>query len=73
MDSSYLGDIFVCPAAALRYDPKDPYKETLLYLVHGVLHLLGYDDIEPAAKRKMRKMERKCMDHLKQLRLIITP
>jgi len=72
VDSSYLGDIFICPSAALRYAPGNPYEETQLYLVHGILHLLGYEDLEPKAKRTMRKMEKKCMDHLKQLKLKIT-
>ncbi len=73
VDASYLGDIFISPLAARQYDPARPYEETLLYLVHGILHLIGYDDIEPNAKRSMRKMEKKCMDHLKQLKLKITP
>lgn len=73
IDSAYLGDIFICPEAALRYDPKSPYEETKLYLIHGILHLLGYDDLEPKAKQTMRKMEKKCMDHLKKLSLKITP
>ncbi len=72
LDSSYLGDIFICPKAALDYDPKNPYQEILLYLIHGLLHLLGYDDIEPLPRRKMRKMEKKCMDHLKRKKLQIT-
>ena len=73
VDSSYLGDIFICPSAALRYDPDTPYEETKLYLIHGILHLVGYDDLEPKAKRTMREMEKKCMDHLNQLELQITP
>jgi probable rRNA maturation factor len=73
VDDAYLGDVFICPNAALRFDPARPYEETLLYLIHGILHLIGYDDIEPKAKRSMRKMEKKCMDHLKQLKLKITP
>ena len=31
-------------------------KEVLLYCVHGLLHLLGYDDMTP---RKRRRMERR--------------
>jgi probable rRNA maturation factor len=34
------------------------YDELLLYAVHGVLHLLGYDDHDPAARRRMRRAER---------------
>jgi len=32
--------------------------ELLLYVVHGVLHLLGFDDGAPAARKKMRAAER---------------
>ena len=32
--------------------------ELLLYLIHGALHLAGYDDKEPAARARMRKRER---------------
>jgi probable rRNA maturation factor len=33
--------------------------ELALYAVHGVLHLVGYDDREPAARRRMRRAERR--------------
>ena len=42
--------------AAARGHPA--YHELLLYAVHGVLHLLGYDDHDPAARRRMRGAER---------------
>jgi probable rRNA maturation factor len=32
--------------------------ELLLYVIHGTLHLASYDDLAPAAKRKMRERER---------------
>lgn len=69
----YLGDLFVCPAAAMRYSAHDPYPELLLYLVHSSLHLLGYDDLNSAERRKMQKMEKKCMDHLDQCGMRILP
>lgn len=59
-----LGEIFVCPAIAMEYAKKnqlDPYQETALYMIHGFLHLIGYDDLEPVARRKMRSMEKKCL------------
>lgn len=34
-----------------------PLDELLLYLVHGILHLCGYDDLSPAALRTMRARE----------------
>ena len=51
-----LGDIILCPA----YDRKqaemaghDLAHEMALLTVHGVLHLLGYDHIEPKDEREM--------------------
>jgi probable rRNA maturation factor len=32
--------------------------ELLLYVVHGALHLAGYDDLEPAKLKQMRAAER---------------
>ena len=33
--------------------------ELLLYAIHGALHLVGHDDLNPEAKREMRQAERK--------------
>ncbi len=33
-------------------------NEMLLYVIHGALHLVGYDDLTPAARRQMRLRER---------------
>ncbi|HTL66627.1 MAG TPA: rRNA maturation RNase YbeY [Lacunisphaera sp.] len=35
--------------------------ELTLYLVHGWLHLAGYDDLQPAKKRRMRAAEARAM------------
>jgi probable rRNA maturation factor len=32
--------------------------ELLLYIVHGTLHLVGYDDVTPELRRVMREKER---------------
>jgi probable rRNA maturation factor len=34
------------------------YHELMLYVVHGVLHLLGHDDHGPRARARMRRAER---------------
>ncbi|HVT71660.1 MAG TPA: rRNA maturation RNAse YbeY [Lacunisphaera sp.] len=39
--------------------------EFTLYLVHGWLHLAGYDDLQPAKKRRMRAAEARAMRLLK--------
>lgn len=33
-------------------------NELTLYFIHGLLHLCGFDDIDPDARKKMRKRER---------------
>jgi probable rRNA maturation factor len=35
----------------------DPRAELLLYLVHGLLHLMGYDDRTPPAAKRMHERE----------------
>lgn len=65
-----LGDVFVCPEVAIAYAAKhkiDPYQELTLYVVHGLLHLMGYDDMEKGDKISMRAAERRQMRHLMAL------
>ena len=38
-----LGDVVIAPAVAARNNPQDPAAELRLLLVHGILHILGYD------------------------------
>jgi probable rRNA maturation factor len=75
IDDSYLGDIFICPAIAIQYASSkdlDPLEETLLYMIHGVLHLLKFNDLEPKERSCMRKKEKSCMRHLKKIKLTLT-
>jgi probable rRNA maturation factor len=44
----------------------DVQAELALYVIHGLLHLCGYDDHEPADAGRMREKER---EYLKQLGL----
>ena len=44
-------------AAYARKHRRDFSAELTLYLVHGWLHLAGYDDLVPAKKRRMRAAE----------------
>lgn len=51
-----LGDIVLCPEFAEKQASKaghDLPHELALLTVHGCLHLLGYDHMEPAAEREM--------------------
>jgi probable rRNA maturation factor len=47
-----LGDVVICPAVASRQNT-DLEAELRLLLVHGILHLLGYDHEEEEDRRKM--------------------
>ncbi len=48
-----VGDVVICPAVAARNNPDDPGAELRLLLVHGVLHLLGYDHDDDADRAAM--------------------
>jgi probable rRNA maturation factor len=70
-----LGEIFVCPQVAIDYAAKhqgDPYAETSLYVVHGILHLLGYNDIEEEDRAQMRLAEQRVMQYLRSKQMTLT-
>ena len=52
-DVRLLGDVVVAPAEAARNNPSDPEAELRLLLVHGILHLLGYDHEDAGARTRM--------------------
>jgi len=68
-----LGEAFICPKTALNYveDPQDAYNELTLYLVHSLLHLLGYDDIKEEDITRMREAETRHMNHLQERALLL--
>lgn len=50
-------------AHARRYRTT-PSRELALYVIHGILHLQGYDDRTPAQRRRMRAAERRLLSRL---------
>ena len=62
-----LGDVVICPqiaqAAAKIYQTYTE-KEILLYLIHGILHLLGYCDKSQAARLRMEKEQLRILKKL---------
>lgn len=51
-----LGDIVLCPSVTNRQASehgREPAAEAEYLLVHGLLHLLGYDHAEPGEKTEM--------------------
>lgn len=76
LDEHHLGEIFVCPKTAVEYAEKrnlPPYEELSLYVIHGILHCLGLDDLEPSKRRIMRKREKRCMAFIKTQDLLLKP
>ncbi|KAF3361441.1 Endoribonuclease YbeY [Chlamydiales bacterium STE3] len=70
-----LGDVFVCPKTAKDYisvEGGDLYEEITLYVIHGILHLLEYDDINEDEEKLMRLAERRHLNHLKEKQLILS-
>ena len=51
-DKYLLGDVVICPDVAAENDP-DVESEIRMLLVHGILHLLGYDHEEDAERAQM--------------------
>jgi probable rRNA maturation factor len=51
-EEGLLGDVVICPAVAASQSD-DAEAELRLLLVHGILHLLGYDHQEEQERREM--------------------
>ncbi len=53
-----------------------PSRELPLYIIHGLLHLHGHDDLKPRPRARMRAAERRLLALLEKafpLRKLITP
>jgi probable rRNA maturation factor len=58
----YGGEIFICLEVALAQAKEfgmTPQMELVRYLVHGLLHLKGYDDCRARDRARMKKAEDK--------------
>ncbi len=66
-DSPILGDVVISAETAKREAKKRNIVfqgELDLYVVHGVLHLLGYDDESPRERKKMKAKEKEILSIL---------
>jgi probable rRNA maturation factor len=58
------GEIFICVDEAIFQAKKFRttwQSEIVRYLVHGILHLLGHDDLKPQLRRKMKREENRLL------------
>lgn len=63
-EKAHLGEVIISyPRAAEQAAERNlPVEDELaLLVVHGVLHLLGYDHDRPAKEREMRSLERRAL------------
>lgn len=59
---SIHGEIFICPDMAVRQAKEfqsTPPMELVRYVIHGLLHLSGYDDRQRDSREQMKKVEDK--------------
>ncbi len=63
-----LGEVYVCPEVASRAAGEQGTtfaEELVLYVVHGMLHIAGEDDLNEKARNKRRAAEARVMQQLK--------
>lgn len=61
------GEVVVCPPVAVEFAAEsktDVEGEIMLYVVHGVLHLLGYTDSNGKSAKKMHRLEKEILTGL---------
>jgi probable rRNA maturation factor len=60
-----LGDIVICPAVAIRQAETaghETMNEVLLLTAHGILHLLGFDHVEPDEEKEMFGIQKSILE-----------
>jgi probable rRNA maturation factor len=68
-----LGEAFICTKEAVRYSKShniSPNEELILYIIHCILHLIGYDDINKKDINIMRKKENLYISLLKEKKIL---
>jgi probable rRNA maturation factor len=58
------GELIISVECAVRQAKRyrtTPVRELVLYIVHGILHLHGYNDVTVRDRRRMRAAERRLM------------
>lgn len=67
IDLPLLGDLVISPAVVAReaHEQHKPLEEHFTHMViHGTLHLMGYDHIEEAEAEQMESLERELLARL---------
>jgi probable rRNA maturation factor len=71
-DDPILGDVIISIETTIRQASERNHSmetELTILLVHGILHLLGYDHIEESDAVIMEAKEREILSHLRQTQI----
>lgn len=63
----YLGEVFICYPRVVKQAKQKKHsvkKEISILLIHGILHLLGYDHKEDYENSEMKIIEKRVLDVL---------
>ena len=63
----HLGEIFICYSQVIKQAKQKKHsvkKELAILLIHGILHLLGYEHKEDYEKSEMKVIEEKVLGNL---------
>jgi probable rRNA maturation factor len=74
-DDNHAGDLAICPAFAVEQAPEYATtfaEELTLYLLHGWLHLVGFDDQSPEDMEQMRKAEKTLQEKVSQANFLLS-
>lgn len=69
-DEDCVAEVYVCPEVACEFAEKfgtTPSHELVLYIVHGMLHLSGEDDMDDEARKSMRSAESRVLSALSEV------
>lgn len=64
-DEGYLGDVIVCDDVAKTVAQESgnlPLDELYFYVIHGILHLMGFDDSTPEQREDMHRLQRQALE-----------
>jgi len=64
LEQGYLGDVVACACVARREAEQREHTEQdelMFYILHGILHLLGYDDDTPIKRELMLAIQAKAL------------
>lgn len=67
-----LGECFINPQEAVNYNPEKPYEEVSRYIIHCILHFIGYKDYTKKDKDEMHILENKALNHTKKKKVLLT-